>query len=93
MGKSKSVGVVGGGLIGMSWASLFCAKGCSVVVVDPDPAASHRLRDFLTDAWPNLSALGLTLHDTPSEPIVTEDYSALRNVDFVQENSPEDLET
>ena len=93
MKKPRSVGVVGGGLIGMSWTSLFLAKGCDVVVVDPDPNTSQRLEGFLTHAWTNLSALGLTQHEKPSAPKITEDYSALRNVDFVQENGPEHIES
>lgn len=93
MTKLRSVGVVGGGLIGMSWTSLFLTKGCDVVVVDPDPATGQRVESFLPDAWSNLSTLGLTQHDKPSAPTITEDYSALRNVDYVQENGPEHLET
>ncbi|WP_050929477.1 3-hydroxyacyl-CoA dehydrogenase NAD-binding domain-containing protein [Aestuariivita boseongensis] len=92
MTARSSVGVVGGGLIGMSWASLFLAKGCDVVIVDPDPATSGRFDAFLNDAWSNLSMLGLARQDKPSTPIITQDYAALRDVDFVQENGPEHLE-
>ena len=93
MTKRRSVGVVGGGLIGMSWTSLFLAKGCDVVVVDPNPAIEKRLETFLPNAWRNLSTLGLTEDDRPSAPTITQGYSALRNVEYVQENGPEHLET
>ena len=93
MTKRRSVGVVGGGLIGMSWTSLFLAKGFDVVVVDPNPAIEKRLQAFLPNAWNNLSTLGLIEVDRPSAPTITQRYSALRNVDYVQENGPEHLET
>ena len=91
--KFETVGVVGGGLIGMSWASLFLAKGSEVVVIDPDPDTADRLADFLPKAWANLKALDLTECTKPRMPKVTDDYNALRNVDFVQENGPECLAT
>ncbi len=92
MADFKSVGVVGGGLIGLSWASLFLARGCAVTVVDPDPATGERLRAFLRDAWPHLTTLGLTQGEAIPEPVVTADFAALAGVDFVQENGPERLD-
>lgn len=92
MSEFKTVGVVGGGLIGMSWASLFLAQGCDVIVIDPDPDAADRLKAFLPTAWANLTALGLTSSDTAPTPTVTDDIAALRHVDFVQENGPERLD-
>jgi hypothetical protein len=92
MNEFKTVGVVGGGLIGMSWASLFLAKGCDVVVIDPDPDAAKSLDGFLPKAWANLTALGLANRETAPVPMVTDDYSALLNVDFIQENGPERLD-
>lgn len=93
MAGRKTLGVIGGGLIGMSWTSLFLARGCNVVVVDPDPAVGERLEVFLSDAWKNLSALGLTKDDAPPSPTITQDYADLEGVDFVQENGPENLAT
>ncbi len=88
----KTVGIVGGGLIGMSWASLFVAKERRVVVVDPDPSIARRLDIFLDKAWPDLLALGLATQERPKKPIVSHDYAALQSVDFVQENGPENLD-
>lgn len=93
MSEFKTIGIVGGGLIGMSWASLFLARGGDVIVVDPDPETEERFADFLPKAWANLTDLGLTESETAPTPTVTDDYSALRNVDFVQENGPERLGT
>ena len=38
MSGSEKVAVLGGGLIGRSWAALFRAAGKSVAIFDPDPA-------------------------------------------------------
>lgn len=92
MTEFASVGIVGGGLIGLSWASLFLARGCAVTILDPDPATDARLQDFLRDAWPNLAALGLTQSAAISQARVTSDPAVLAGVDFVQENGPERLE-
>ncbi len=92
MAEFGSVGVVGGGLIGMSWTSLFLARNCKVIVVDPDPAARDRLTDFVHTAWPNLAALGLTEGREIPTPTVTPDFDALAGVDFIQENGPERIE-
>ena len=83
MTKFASVGVVGGGLIGMSWTSLFLARGCRVIVVDPDPEAKSHLDAFLPLAWENLKSLGLTQGDDMPRPISSDDYSILAGVDYV----------
>lgn len=93
MTEFRSVGVVGGGLIGMSWASLFAAMDLPVLIVEPDPAAAARLADFAPRAWESLRALGLTRSASPRMPDVTDAYAALHDVDFIQENGPECLST
>jgi 3-hydroxyacyl-CoA dehydrogenase len=87
-----SVGVVGGGLIGMSWASLFLARGLDVVVIDPDPETGSRLSAFVADAWPHLQALDLTMSDTAPAASVSPDMAALNGVAFVQENGPDRID-
>ena len=87
----QRIGILGAGLIGMSWTSLFLAKGCDVVVVDPDPEARDRLERFLGPAWRNLRDLGIARGACPAVPVVTQDIAALADVEFVQENGPEDL--
>ena len=82
-------GVLGGGLIGMSWASLFLAHGAEVIVVDPRPETATELAAFLSDAWPNLRALGLTETETWGPVDVSSDVSALADAEFIQENAPD----
>jgi len=83
------IGILGGGLIGQSWASLFLAHGAEVVIVDPDPGVEDQMAAFLTSAWPNLRALGLaTDEDIPTIKVST-DMADLADVDWVQENAPD----
>lgn len=92
MQEIKKVAVVGGGLIGMSWASLFLARGLTVVVVEPRQAAESELRNFVAAAWPKLQALGLTRSDTPRHAVFRRDIASLTGVDFVQENGPDRID-
>ena len=83
----KRVAVIGCGLMGASWSSLFLAHGIDVQAYDPAPDAEDGLRRFVGHALAQLRELGRTgqgrLQFTP-------DLSqALEGVDFVQENAPE----
>lgn len=93
LAKIKNVAVVGTGVIGASWTSLFLAKGLKVAATDPAPGAEERLRDFVKAAWPILEKIGLeksasidnlTFHSKMGD--------AVEKADFVQENGPEKTE-
>lgn len=92
MKQLQNIGVVGGGLIGMSWASLFLARGMTVVVVEPRAEAEAQLRQFIVEAWPKLQALGLTTSDAVRQAEFTCDFGRLSGVDFVQESGPDRIE-
>ncbi|WP_020675888.1 3-hydroxyacyl-CoA dehydrogenase NAD-binding domain-containing protein [Geopsychrobacter electrodiphilus] len=92
MKELQKIGVIGGGLIGMSWASLFLARGMTVVVIDPRQEAEAELRNFVLEAWPKLQALGLTTSDTVRHADFSADFERLSQVDFVQENGPDRIE-
>ena len=83
------VGVLGGGLIGMSWASLFLARGLKVTVVEPREGAEAEVSAFVAAAWTHLRALGLTQAEAPRQAVVSSDINALSDVDFLQENGPD----
>ena len=51
--------VVGGGVIGISWAGLFLAHGLRVTITDPEPGIEPLVRAGLAEVAPTLSALGL----------------------------------
>ena len=90
--STRTIGVVGGGLIGLSWASLFLARGCRVIIVDPDPLTAERAQAFLAAAWANLATLGLTVSEDMPLPEIADNLAALSGADFVQENGPERIE-
>jgi 3-hydroxyacyl-CoA dehydrogenase len=89
----RRIAIIGTGVIGASWSSLFLAKGLQVVATDPAPNAEAALRKFVDTAWPALKRLGLSPGASPSNLTFTADLAqALAGVDLVQENGPERIE-
>ncbi len=89
----RRVVIIGTGVIGASWASLFLAKGLDVVATDIAPDAETALRRFVKAAWPALERLGLSAGASQSRLTFTPDLpTALRSADFVQENGPERID-
>jgi 3-hydroxyacyl-CoA dehydrogenase len=89
----RRVVIIGTGVIGASWASLFLAKGLDVVATDIAPDAETSLRRFVKAAWPALERLGLAPGASQSRLTFTPDMpAALRDADFVQENGPERID-
>lgn len=93
-GAVQSVGIVGTGVIGSSWAALFLARGIEVVCTDPDPSAPERLRETIAAWWPSLERQGLVLPSADPDlwSFVDSAAAAADGVDFVQENGPERIE-
>ncbi|QGZ63347.1 3-hydroxyacyl-CoA dehydrogenase NAD-binding domain-containing protein [Paraburkholderia acidisoli] len=86
----ERVAVVGTGVIGMSWAALFLAKGLSVRATDPSPGAEARLRAAVAQHWPALERIGLAPGAAPERLHFSADLDdALEGAQFVQENGPE----
>ena len=89
----SQVAIVGTGVIGASWASLFLAKGLDVMATDIAPNAEASLRRFVEGAWPALERLGLTHGASPMRLIFTSDLAeAVKGADLVQENGPERID-
>jgi 3-hydroxyacyl-CoA dehydrogenase len=89
----ERVAIIGTGVIGASWAALFLAKGLDVVATDIAPNAGASLKLFVEAAWPALKRLGLTTGASQSNLSFTVDLTtAMKGVDFVQENGPERLD-
>jgi 3-hydroxyacyl-CoA dehydrogenase len=89
----SQVAIVGTGVIGASWASLFLAKGLDVMATDIAPDAEASLRRFVEGAWPALERLGLTHGASPRRLIFTSDMAeAVKGADLVQENGPERID-
>lgn len=90
---SRTIAVVGTGVIGASWAAYYLSRGFTVVAADPADGAEDRLRAWVEQFWPALETLGLAdgastdnLHFTSSIA------DAVRDAELVQENGPERLE-
>jgi carnitine 3-dehydrogenase len=87
--RIQTVGIVGGGLIGLSWASLFLAHNLEVIVYDPQPTVEAEVKPFVESAWVGLRNLGLPLDPFVRFPRFTSQLEDLAGVDFVQENGPD----
>ena len=85
-----AVGVLGCGLVGLSWAALFTARGLRTVCVDPRPDLAEALAGALPPAHAALGALGLAV-ETPAEPEIHADPAALAGLTYVQESGPDRL--
>ncbi len=87
----KHVAVIGGGTIGASWAAYFLSRGLAVTIVEPY-LAEETMRATIDQMWLGLTALGLPDEaDNTQLTICRQIDQNLADVDFVQENSPENL--
>jgi carnitine 3-dehydrogenase len=86
----KTVAIVGGGLIGASWAALFTASDIDVIAWDPDATARALFRDRVKAARKQLALLGR--RGKGKVKVVARLKAAITDADFIQENAPEKLE-
>jgi 3-hydroxyacyl-CoA dehydrogenase len=86
----RRVAIIGTGVIGASWTTLFLAKGLDVVATDVAPNAEAALREFVDKAWPAMEELGLAPGASRDRLSFNPDLeSAIAEADLVQENGPE----
>ena len=89
----KTAAIIGGGVIGASWAALFLVNGLKVVLSDPDPAIKAKVDDIIAAALPALRALGYDVTDVETRLSFQKDNAAaVSNADFVQECGPENVD-
>ncbi|MCR9255727.1 MAG: 3-hydroxyacyl-CoA dehydrogenase NAD-binding domain-containing protein [Alphaproteobacteria bacterium] len=87
------IAVVGGGVIGASWASLFTAAGHPVVAYDPAGDAEADMRAYSARARETLIDLGLPRAAEPAPMrFAGSAAEAVRGAYFIQESVPERLE-
>lgn len=85
------VAIVGGGLIGASWAALFSTVGGHEVWCwDPSPSARDALPSKIEHAQRQLQSLGAP--NLGSARVCESQASALEAAQWVQENAPEKIE-
>ncbi len=87
---TKTIGLVGTGVIGSGWAVRVLARGYDVLAWDPADGAEDRLREAIERAWLSVTELGLFPGADPSRvrwAESAEDVAAA--ADWIQENAPE----
>jgi len=90
MTKVKTVGLIGGGVIGAGWAARLALNGIEARVFDPDPAAQRKLDTVLENARRANAKLTLApLHDPAPVRVVATLEEAVAGAGFVQESLPE----
>lgn len=91
MTKIETVGIIGAGTIGASWAALFAASGYGVDVFDPSAEGEAYVRDYVETAWPSLEKLGLVKAAAADLSFFASPAEAVKRAQFVQESVPEQL--
>jgi 3-hydroxyacyl-CoA dehydrogenase len=82
----QTVAVIGCGVIGSSWATLFLSRGLNVIIFDPAESAQEIFKQYLKDAWPALQACGVVEDSWAMNYKFVDDVeSSLLEADFVQE--------
>lgn len=89
MADIKTVGIVGTGVIGASWAALFLSHGKKVLVADPGPESAKKLADYIHSVWPALERMGMDSGASPDnyEFVGASLGERLEECDFIQEVS------
>ena len=90
----KNIGVIGGGLIGASWAAIFSKSGFNVFVYDPYPDVFDTYESRVTSFLEELKTIDETINVEESlnrinANVTIEDLGS--NVEYIQESAPEIL--
>src|SRR3954452_15028561 len=88
--RPRTVGLLGGGVIGGGWAARFVLNGVDVRLYDPAPGAEQAVGEVLRNA--RRAMRRLTLAPLPPEGALTlaaTPEEAVADADFVQESAPE----
>ena len=90
---TKTIGLVGTGVIGSGWAVRVLARGYDVVAWDPAADGEDRLREAIERAWPAATELGLFPGADSSRMRWADSPEEVADAaDWVQESAPEDEE-
>ncbi len=91
MVETKTIGIVGTGVIGSGWAVRTLSRSHDVIAWDPAPGAEHRLRRAVNHSWAAATKLGLFPGASPERITWAESPEALASAaDWIQESAPED---
>lgn len=93
MATVSTVGIVGAGTIGSSWAVYFLSRGLKVQCWDPQDGYAETVLAFVARAWPLMQELGLSEGASLDNLRCFDRIAdALEGVEFVQESAPEDAD-
>lgn len=93
MSDFSHTAVLGAGVIGASWTALFLASGRQVSIYDPNPNIAKSVHEYVQNAWPVLTQLGLTEQGNPDNvSFYSSAEEAVEGAAFIQENVPERIE-
>jgi len=92
----EKIAIIGAGLIGRAWAMVFARAGHPVTLWDSDPAAVPRAVKLIEDGLDELKSFGL-IDEAPATVAARLSGAptlvhAVRDADYVQENTAENLE-
>jgi len=91
--RYSTVAVIGAGVIGASWTTVFLAHGLTVIVNDPREDVEAIVNDYIRKTSPTLQALGLSTRNLTAKLRFEADLDrAVATADLVQENGPERVE-
>ncbi|KAJ3505337.1 hypothetical protein NM208_g16203 [Fusarium decemcellulare] len=85
----RTVAIVGCGVIGMGWVTLFLSRGLKVIISDPVEGAKDALEKYLGQARPFFKEPGKFEQLVTNYEFVSDIMPRLAEADFVQENGPE----
>jgi 3-hydroxyacyl-CoA dehydrogenase len=92
--KHQTIGIVGTGLIGSSWAAFFAGRGYRAKMFDPDPGALDRAVTAASEMLAFLIDKGLTADRAGAhllDPVGSLEEAAI-GVEWVQESAAEDYQ-
>jgi carnitine 3-dehydrogenase len=86
----KTIGLLGGGVIGAGWAARCALNGYDVVICDLDPEAERKIGEVMANARRAWSGMTLAPLGAPGTiRVVRTIEEAARGADFIQESLPE----
>src|SRR5258708_3876110 len=90
MAAIKTIGLLGGGVIGAGWAARCALNGYDVVVCDLDPEAERKIGEVMANARRAWSGMTLApLGEAGTVRVVRSIEEAAADADFIQESLPE----
>jgi 3-hydroxybutyryl-CoA dehydrogenase len=93
MTEITTTAVLGAGVIGASWTTLFAAAGMDVRVFDVSPTVEADVNAYVDQAWPTLLELGLAMEGRKGKITFHANAAdAVSSAQFIQENVPEAIE-